>query len=185
MAALCTPALVSERLSGAAQPMDPALLGENLRRNRLERTRARQAELRPRGKPRETPGAAAKAEPEQHTTDGTVAPETTVCVVADSWSLEFAARQVQRRATQVGLPVSSAASASNRAASTVGPPLVGFAPSAEHSHQILCSALGDETRRRRHNVSAKPLWPRRKLKKLRSRSLRMQHQRSARAQPGP
>ena len=187
MATSCAPALAPERLIDTT-PMDPALLGENLRRNRLERTRSRQAEIR-RGKLRETPGAAAKDEQGQGTTDETAALETTAVAAADSWSLEFAARQVQRRATQVGRP-SFAAVASNHAASTVSPSLL-LRPPAENLPRHLCSVLGGETRQQRHNVSVKPLWPRppyRKLKlklKLKLLSLRMPDQRCVRAQPGP
>ena len=83
--------------------MDPLRLGENLRRNRLDRTKLRQAELR-RAKLRETPGDA--------TNDGDNGCETGASVKdiaaatdgksrADSWSQEFAVRQIQRRANQV------------------------------------------------------------------------------------
>ena len=83
--------------------MDPALLGENLRRNRLERTKLRQAELR-RAKLRETPGDATNdgdngCEPGASMED--IAAATNGNLRADSWSQEFAVRQIQRRANQV------------------------------------------------------------------------------------
>jgi hypothetical protein len=89
--------------------MDPALLGENLRRNRLARARLRQAQLRRRGELLHgTPPRAAEAEDERADAarrDAGMRLGVAACTTAaagDSWGLEFAARQVQRRANQVG-----------------------------------------------------------------------------------
>ena len=81
-------------------PLDPSQLGENLRANRLQRTRQRQETLR-KAQLREADDAAAAAaaagdsDPEGE--DGAAA------TVAAGWGQEFVARQVQRRANKVRL----------------------------------------------------------------------------------
>ena len=92
---------VLERRHSGHLSMDPTLLGENLRRNRLARTRLRQAQLR-RGMLHGTPEAVARhdyAEGHMCSSMGTAATTSPANAAADdSWGLEFAARQVQRRA---------------------------------------------------------------------------------------
>ena len=76
-------------------PLDPSQLGENLRANRLQRTRQRQETLR-KAQLREADDAAAgDSAPEGE--DGAAA------TVAAGWGQEFVARQVQRRANKVRL----------------------------------------------------------------------------------
>lgn len=106
--------------------MDPSLLHENLRRNRLERTRLRQLQLL-RGNLHKTPGASTESIEQEgfcapdeslgaaaptegigdegiHQGDGIGADESLGATVHTTWGVEFAARQVQRRAGQVCLP---------------------------------------------------------------------------------